>query len=250
VTETRPLSNRIKRAIFFSAPLTWIGVLFALFGTVMLVLFASASDFKSPFVFSNADPRVEGQLIARNPTRASSNKRRIYEYVYQYQVDSGKYEGRSFDTDIGVAEGNAVTVQYVARDPATSRLEGMGLAPFGMEVALMVAIFPGIGLLMLYFALRRYRRYSYLVQHGVLTTGKVVRKEPTSTRINGHTVYSVFYRYKSRDGVLREARISTHETDKLGDEEQEPLVYDPDRPDEAVLLDAMPSTIRQLLTER
>jgi len=248
VTEAAPLSGSIKRAIFFSAPLAWMGVMFTVFGCIFLVLFGSACDFQSPFVFSSDDPRVEGRLIARKATRSSTNKQRIHEYVYHYQVDSGNYEGRSFGLDDGTTAGSAVTVQYLARHPATSHLEGMGLAPFGMEVALLVAIFPGIGLMMLYFALRRYRKYSYLVQNGVLTTGKVHRKKPTSARINGRTVYRVFFQYQSRDGVLREACLMTNEPDKLGDGEQELLVYDPQRPDEAVLLDAMPDTVRQLVT--
>lgn len=248
MTEARPLAAGIRRALFFSAPLAWIGVIFTLFGCVMLAVFASASDFRSAFVFSDSDPRTTGELIARHATHSSANKRRIHEYVYHYQVDGRRYEGRSFDTDNGAAAGAAVTVQYAARDPASSRLEGMGLAPFGMHVALLVAVFPAIGLGMLYFAVRRYRKYSYLVQHGVLTTGKVVRKEPTNTKINQQTVYRVFFQYKSGDGVLREAWVSTHQTDRLGDERQEPLVYDPERPDEAVLLDAMPPRIRQLLT--
>lgn len=248
MTEAAALSGSIKRAIFFSAPLAWMGVMFSVFGCIFLVLFGSACDFKSPFVFSSDDPRVEGRLIARSETRISSNKRRIHEYVYQYQVDSGNYKGRSFGTDIGVAAGGAVTVQYVAHDPATSHIEGMGLAPVGMEAALLVAIFPGIGLLMLYFTVRHYRKYSYLVQNGVFTTGKVSRKESTYARINGRTVYRVFFQYLSRDGLPWEACITTNRADDLGDGEQEPIVYDPQRPDEAVLLDLMPAAIRQLVT--
>lgn len=250
VTEPRSLSGSIKRAIFFSTPLAWMGLGFTLFGGAMFGLFASASDFSSAFVFSSHNPRVEGVLIAKAASGASSNKRRIYEYAYRYQVGGGEFGGTSFDTDNGAVPGSAVTVQYLARDPTTSRLEGMDKAPFGPHVALMVAIFPATGLAMLYFAGKRYRKYRYLVQHGVLTTGKVVRKEPTITKVNGKLVYEVFFRYRSGDGVLREACVSTHQTDNLGDEAQEPLVYDAARPGQAVLLDAMPPAIRRLVTGR
>ena len=146
--------------------------------------------------------------------------------------------------------GSAVTVQYLARDPATSRLEGMDKAPFGLHLALAVAISPAAGLVMLGRAIRRYRKYRYLVQYGVLTTGKVVRRERTITKINGKLVCDVYFRYRSGDGVVREACVSTHEIDNLGDEEQEPLVYDAARPDQAILLDAMPPAIRRLVTGR
>ncbi len=250
VTEARALSGSIKRAIFFSTPLAWLGLAFTLFGGVMFGIFASASDFSSAFIFSSHNPRVEGALIAKGASSASSNKRRIYEYAYRYQVGASTFEGTSFDTDNGAVPGSPVTVQYLARNPATSRLEGMDKAPFGLHVALAVAIFPAAGLVMLGRAIRRYRKYRYLVQHGVLTTGKVVRKEPTITKINGKLVYDVYFRYRSADGVVREACVSTHQTDNLGDEAQEPLVYDAALPDQAVLLDAMPPAIRRLVTGR
>ncbi|HEU4778168.1 MAG TPA: DUF3592 domain-containing protein [Telluria sp.] len=250
MTETRALSGSVKRAIFFSAPLAWIGLIFTLFGAAMLAVFGSASDLTSSFVFSDHNPRAQGRLIAKVASSASSNRRRIYEYVYRYEVNAIAFTGTSFDIDNGALPGSPVTVQHLAHDPATSRLEGMKKAPFGLHVALLVSIFPLVGLVMLYFGARRYRTYRYLVEHGVLTTGKVVRKEPTSTKINEQTVYDVFFQYRSSDGVLREACVSTHKSDNLGDEAQEPLVYDAARPDQAVLLDAMPPAIRRLVTGR
>jgi hypothetical protein len=250
VIEPRPLPASLKRGIFFSNPLSWFGLLFFLFGGMFFLVFAASSDFTSVFVFSSHNPRAEGRLVAKSATGASTNKRRIYEYAYRYQVDAARLEGRSFDTDNGVAPGDTVTVQYLARDPATSRMEGMGRAPFGLHVALLVAMFPLTGAVMLWFAIKRYRQYRDLVQFGVLTTGTVVRKAPTRTKINNQTVYDVFFQFKASDGRLHEACIATHKTDNLGDEEQEPLVYDASRPRQAVLLDALPPAIRRLLTGR
>lgn len=250
MTEPRPLTASLKRGIFFSHPMAWFGIPFFFGGILFFLVFASSVDFTSPFVFSSHNPRTEGRLVAKSPTGASSNKQRIYEYAYRYQVGAASFEGISFDTDSGDVEGSPVTVLYLARDPGTSHLEGMGRAPFGLHVALLIAIFPAIGLAMLMFALRRYRQARHLVQNGVLTTGQVVRKVATSTKINDQTVYKVFFQFRSRDGRLHEACVSTHEPDKLGDEAQEPLVYDAARPGEAILLDTLPCAIRSLLTAR
>jgi hypothetical protein len=250
VPEPRQLSARLKRGIFFSHPVAGFGLVFFLFGFALWLVFASKSDFTSVFLFRSDDPMVAGQLIDKSPSSAMVNKRRIYQYHYRYQLGAARYEGLSFELENGSSAGSPVLVQYAAGNPARSRIAGMRLAPFGMSTALMVAIFPAIGLVMLFFAGTRYRRYLYLVRFGVLTTGKVVRKTATSTRINQKTVYEVYFRYQSADGVEREACISTHLTEKLGDEAREPLVYDAARPGRAVLLDTMPPSIRAQLAGR
>jgi len=95
-----------------------------------------------------------------------------------------------------------------------------------------------------------YEKHAYLAQNGALSTGNVVRKVPTHTEFNEKTVYEVFFRFKSSDGIEHGACISTHLHDHLGDEAREPLVYDRRKPSEAVLLDSLPAPIRQLLTAR
>jgi hypothetical protein len=98
--------------------------------------------------------------------------------------------------------------------------------------------------------LQRYRKNVYLVQHGVLTTGKVVRKVATSTRIHQQTLYKVYFQFKSSDGRVHEACVDSLRPDILGDEANEPLVYDAMAPTNAVLLDSLLPRIRQQLTGR
>lgn len=248
MTQPRPVGLSTRLRIFFGSPLAWIGLPFFILGCVFLLVFGQATDFASPFVFKRSDPHVPGVLIAKTGTNSRVNKQRIYDYHYRYQVEHANYEGHAFDTDNGVQPGNAVLVQVAAGDPATSRLEGMRLAPFGMAAVALCAIFPAIGIGMLYFAARRYRKYLHLVRHGVLTTGKVLRKEATSTKVNEQTVYRVIFQFKTQSGSLHESSVSTHLTDMLGDEAREPLVYDAARPSDAVLLDALPRNIRTMLT--
>jgi hypothetical protein len=46
---------------------------------------------------------------------------------------------------------------------------------------------------------------------------------------------------------LKEASVKTHVTHNLGDEAEEPLVYDSQNPKEALLLDAFPKKLRPLI---
>lgn len=243
----RSVSPGVRIGIFFGYPLALFGLVFFLFGSVFLVAFGAQADFRSPLRFSNSDPVVAGYLTGRQETNASSNKKRIHEYRYRYAVGSERYQGKSFDTYQSFKIGDDVLVQYVEGNPGLSRIAGMRAAPFPWWIALFTGIFPSIGGTMLYFAFKRYRRNVGLVVGGVVTTGAVTRKEATSTRVNKQTVYQVFFRFRSMDGREHEACVSTHLTDDLGDERDEPLVYDPVDPARAVLLDSLPPRVRRQL---
>jgi hypothetical protein len=243
----RTVPGSLKWGIFFSSPLAFIGLVFFLFGSIFPVVFGAQSDFTSPLRFSDSDPAVPGRLIARVATGASSNKQRIYDYHYQYVVDGQALEGHSFDTLESREPGDDVLVQYVSGKPSLSRIAGMRAAPFGWWVALMTAIFPALGLGMLYYTIKRYRTNLHLVTNGIVATGTVTRKEATSTTINKQRVFKVFFRFKASDGREHEASVHSHQPHNLGDELHEPLVYDPADPARAVLLDTLPAKVRQQL---
>lgn len=248
MVEPRPLSGKLKRRIFFASPFALIGSIFFLFGSIFVVVFGSSTDFQSAFRMSDTDPLVPGILIGTERTGSSVNKQRIYDHHYRYHVGTNVYEGHAFAQNKGLTPDSPVIVQYAAGNPSVSRIQGMRKAPFGLHVMFFVAIFPTVGLVFLIGAVRQYKKHAHLVRHGVLSTGKVVRKVPTSTRINQKTVYEVFFRFKSHDGVEHEACVSSHQHENLGDEAREPLVYDADKPSQAVLLDSLPAPIRQLLS--
>jgi hypothetical protein len=124
----------------------------------------------------------------------------------------------------------------------------MRAAPFGIWILLLTSIFPMIGLIFVIISLKKAKRNIYLIQNGIITNGKVIKKEPTNTRINNQTVYKVFFQYKSQDGNIQEAMNKSHITYNLGDEEKEPLVYDCQNPSKAVLLDTLPKKIRAMIS--
>lgn len=124
----------------------------------------------------------------------------------------------------------------------------MRAAPFSFWILPLMGVFPFIGLVFLIFSLHSAKRNIYLVQNGILTKGKVVRKEPTSTKVNNQTVYKVFFQFKTQDGNWQEAFVKNHKIHNLGDEAEEPVVYDSQYPSSAVLLDALPKKIRPLIT--
>lgn len=243
----RAISAGTKKSLFFSSPFMWCGLIFLFVGLILTLVFGASADLKSPFYFSSSDPVVEGTLLGKEQTNSSVNKKKIYAYRYRYAVGGQPHEGRSFAINNGAGAGDSVEVQYAPDKPGRSRLSGQRLAPFGWWVLAFALIFPVGGLVILYFTVGQYRKYLYLLRNGVLASGKVTRKIPTSTKINGSSVCKVFFQFQTPDGGMHEASVACLDTARLGDEEREPLVYDANNPASAVLLDALPPKVRVLL---
>lgn len=244
----RTISIGLKISIFFKNPIALIGTIFFLFGMIFPIVFGSMADFKSAFSFRDNDPVIRGAVIDKSATSSSENKQRIYDYKYQYSINGKTYYGHSFSTSYEKESGDTVNVLYVAKQPELSRIEGMRAAPFGIWILAFTSIFPIIGLIFVIVSLRKAKSNIYLVKNGILTYGKVTRKEPTNTKVNNNTVYKVFFQYKSQDGNIQEAMNRSHLTYNLGDEENEPLVYDSQNPSKAVLLDTLPKKIRRIIS--
>lgn len=244
----RNISGGLKLKIFFNNPFAVIGMAFFLFGSIFPIVFGSMVDFKSAFTFNETDPSVNGIVVSKEETSSTENKRRIYDYGYEYNLNGKTYKAHSFARDQDIETGDSVIVQYVATNVELSRIQNMRAAPFNFIVLPLTCIFPFIGLIFLIFSIRRGKKNIYLVQNGILTKGKVVRKEPTSTKVNKQTVYKVFFQFKTQDGNLQEAFVRSHIIHNLGDEAEEPVVYDSQNPSEAVLLDSLPKKIRPLIT--
>lgn len=243
----RRISGGLKLKIFFNNPFAVIGTAFFLFGSIFPIVFGSMVDFKSVFAFKENDPVVNGVIVAIDKTNSKINKRNVLDYTYKYEVNGKSYDGHSFSTNSDINVNDTIPVQYVPNDIATSKIQSMLTAPFPFFIVPLTCIFPILGLVFLIFSIRRAKKNIYLVQNGVLAKGKVIRKEPTSTKVNKQTVYKVFFQFKTQDGNLQEAFVKSHVVHNLGDEAEEPLVYDSQDPSAAVLLDSLPKKVRPLI---
>ncbi|MDH4241432.1 MAG: hypothetical protein OEW48_17880, partial [Phycisphaerae bacterium] len=69
-------------------------------------------------------------------------------------------------------------------------------------------------------------------------------KEKTKTEVNKKPVYKLTFEFNTPEGTTYEATAKTHDTAKLEDQAEEPLLYDPMRPSYAVMLDDLPGNPR------
>jgi len=207
------------------------------FGMIFFWVFAGNADL-SFVTFRGAVAQTAGRVTNVESTSASENEQTVMANHYEYSVAGQRLTGTSYTTGSSASPGEAVTVEYKEGDPVTSRISGMRRGMFGPFV-FIVTIFPFIGFVIIYFTTKGGFTRSHLLRVGVLTTGKLIGKAPTNMTVNKRRVYELTFEFTARDGRRCEAKARSSDTARLEDEHAEPLLYDPEDPSRAYLLDEM-----------
>ncbi len=114
---------------------------------------------------------------------------------------------------------------------------------------IIVLIFPVIGIIMLYFSLKKNIKYLRIIKTGKLAYGTFLRFESTNVKINNRRVYRYFFEFSDANQKKYMVAGQTH-TERLSDETQELLVYNPLNPNEAVMVDELPQNVKKFLLYR
>ncbi|HVS31675.1 MAG TPA: hypothetical protein VMS98_09485 [Thermoanaerobaculia bacterium] len=215
--------------------------LWAVFGftTIFFWTFVANADlsfitFRGPFRL------VAAKVIAVEETGASESDTPVMATRYEYSVGGEWFRGVSYSLREGGVVGQNVVVQYLESDPASSRIDGMRRRMFGPAV-MVITLFPAVAGFFLAWSIRKGRRRRHLLEHGLVAMGKLTDKRATRVRVNRQTVWELTFEFTGRDGRKHETRARTHQTMRLEDERQEPVLYDPADPSIAFVLDEMPS---------
>lgn len=167
----------------------------------------------------------------------------IYANHYSFVQDRKEYTGCSYATGRALSSGQSVNIEYSPGNPEISRIQGMRSRMFGAGAS-MVVIFPiaGLGLMLPgYFLGKKAKR---LLECGQLAEAALQDKQPTNTSINKQRVYKLRFEFTASDGRKYPATTRTHQPAKLEDEATEQVIYDPNDPQRALLVDAMPGAFR------
>ena len=122
----------------------------------------------------------------------------------------------------------------------------LGLGAKGLELlpSLALGCFPFIGLAFIAVGLRKGLRALRLLRNGIYTQGRLVGEQATAVQINDTTVMAMTFEFKTVDGRSARCVANTHLVHDLKDDAEEPLVYAPEDPSVAVLLDELPGKPR------
>jgi hypothetical protein len=214
-------------------------------GSSIATVFVLNSDLTSWVVFRGELVSVSGVSTGCSDTGASvggSRGRRgtpIYANRYRLGADEGAVEGVSYATGRCLAAGTPVSVEHPAGRPEVSRIAGMRRAEFGPEVAFAL-VFPVVGIVLVVLSLRSGRRQLRLLREGKLALGTLLGKEPTSFLVNKRRVMKLRFAIETDRGARHEVVVRTHLTEQVEDDPRERILYDPERPGEAVAWDLLP----------
>ncbi len=243
-----PLLVRVK--VLVGGFSTQFGCFFVGFGLIFVWVFTLNSDLTSWYRFRGPLETADGTVLHSKKTSFSvggsddSDGTPVYSIRYSFTgPGTEEYQNVSYVPGRELEEGRKVVVEYPKGDPETSRIRGMRSSPMGL-FGLMPVIFPLLGVWFMITGLRKGVRANRLLTIGEQATGRLKSKVATGTRINDRTVYKLTFEFTTPDGTTHEAVGKTHTPEKLEDEAEEPLLYDPLRPSYAVMLDALPGSPR------
>jgi hypothetical protein len=234
-----PFSVRLR--VLFGGFSNQFGWIFFGFGMVFVWIFTLHADLASIFLFRLETKTTIGIVESIQSTNATENDIEVYEIQYTYFDNLGEqHSDASYTTGYPSIEAR-VNVEYVAAFPSISRVAGMRRELFGPG-AILAIIFPMIGLGFLTFGVRYGIKANRLLSRGRITFGKLISTEHTGASINNRPVLKLTFSFTTDAGLDWEAVAKTHEPEDLRDELEEPLLYDPNDPSAAVLLDDLPGS--------
>lgn len=242
-----PVSTRLVVAL--GHPLAWLGWIFLALGAVFVRLFVMNADFSAWRHFRGPLETVPGVITFSEQTRASEGGGRhrkgtpIFAHHYEFEVNGQRHRGVSYCVGGGRRAGQSVTVEFVPGRPELSRIRGMRRAVFGPSAAFTL-VFPAVGLGLVVAALVRARKHLRLLVNGEVALGRLASKEETVFKVNKQPVYKLTFEFTDWRGDPQRAVVRTEKVARFEDEACERLFYDPQRPERAVLLDALPGRVR------
>ncbi|MHC4397602.1 MAG: DUF3592 domain-containing protein [Planctomycetota bacterium] len=243
-----PLSVRLR--VLFGGVLNQAGWFFFGFGLAFVWAFTLNADLTSWYRFRGQLDTTEGKVIGSKKTLFSKGGSSHYKDTHVYAIhyaftaaDGKEYKGLSYITGKQFEQGQKVTIEYPQGKPQTSRIKGMRQKPVGF-FGIFPVLFPLIGLLLITGGIRKGLKANQLLALGEQTTGRLKSKEKTNKQVDKEPVYKLTFEFNTPEGMTFETVVKTHETGKLEDQAEEPLLYDPMRPSYAMMLDDLPGNPR------
>lgn len=238
----RHISLITQLSILLGGFLNTFGWIFLTFGSLFVWVFGYNSEAR--FIF---DPPIEkweiaeGVILNAERTGSSVNGQNVWQYDFQLYVNERAYSGTSYTITQRFKEGAEVPVLYLFDAPEKSYIKGTKRAHFPAWTALVVSIFPLVGLIMILVTVKRNTKFLRLLQNGQFTRGQLKDKQSTNSSITINGRHYPIYKYEFEFLVgshCYSAFCQTHLTQRVEDEEKEIVLYNAHDPKDAIVYDA------------
>lgn len=203
----------------------------------LAILLVRNSDLTSLWLFRKGVVSVPGIALGCRRTGLSEGSKHrqtpIFENSYRFTSGDGTHAGMSYAVGDCRLRGAAVVVEHVEGAPDLSRIAGMRRARFGTDAG-WVLLLPIVAVLAVAFSLRRGLRRLRLLKHGKLAFRALVASEETNVTVNGQPAKKTRSAIELETGSRRDVAVETQLASALEDQQGEPFLYDPARPDVAL----------------
>jgi hypothetical protein len=242
-----PLSLRLQVAFGgFSNQFGWA---FTGVGLAFFWIFGLRADLTGLLFLLTPVDTAPGQVLSTEVTSYSEGGgddtpgTPVYAIQFGYSARNEDLQSTCYSTGHAPPAGGRVAVEYLTWDPEVARIEGTRRNVFG-PFALIVSVFPLVGLAFLYGGVSEGIKANQLLGGGRFAYGVLIGSEPTGARINERPVYRLTFEFTAHDGSSHQVVKKTHLPHPLEDEAEEPLLYDPADPAYALMLDGLPGPPR------
>lgn len=242
-----PLLVRLR--VLFGGFESQFGWVFFGFGLIFVWAFTVNADLTSWYRFRGQLDTAQGKVLYCKESgfiegESEDSLESTYAIHYSYGGPDGtEYKGVSYITGRQFEQGRKVTIEHPKGKPHISRIKGMRGKPVGL-IGLIPPIFVIAGALLVFRAIKKGFKANRLLALGEQTTGRLKLKKKMRESKDGRRVYKLTFEFNTPEGMTYQAMARTHETAKLQDQAEEPLLYDPMRPSYAVMLDDLPGNPR------
>jgi hypothetical protein len=238
----RPVPVCVRLAAMFGGVLQQIGWLMLGFGMVFFYGFTLQSDWSGPMFALMDTERATGTVVSVDDTNASENDAPVFRIAYTFVAASGrKVEALAYATGYAPEAGQRLGVTYLRSQPEVARVDGMRRTTFG-PLAAIAGIFPLIGAVFVAFGLREGWKANRLLGTGRLAFARVTSVQPTGATVNNRPVMAVTLTFRAQDGGSYDLTSKTNAPERLTDQSEELILFDPDDPTYGTALDSLPGS--------
>jgi hypothetical protein len=218
-----------------------LGAIFLLFGMLFVWIFTWGFDPIGDVRLTLSRETAQGVITRVSATHSSENDVTVYRYGFSFQArDGASFTGESYYAGARWSAEERVTIEYLPSNPSVARIKGARRATMPFWVVLLVLVFPTIGSAFFISSTVRGWRQVRLLQHGELAGAEIVSERATNTSINDVPVMAYVYEFPASDGESYLGQSRALPSGRVGDEEQEPVLYLPWNPRRSTLVDTLP----------
>ena len=230
---------------FFGGTVPLLGWAFTWGGLLVGGGLSLGADVQTPLALSQGATLQDTVIVDARETNFSKGGDEdtegtpVYAFTFEYQVDGVTHVDTSYATGEVAGQGDPVTIEIAVSDPTRARIVGMAASPFGPWILLSL-ILPALAFLAALWGVGRGFRINHLLTHGHVTAGRLVDKQSTNATVNKRPVYAYVFEFRDDQDRKHRLALRTSLTWLVEDDVDEPVIFDPASPDQALMVDALP----------